>query len=396
MEFEAEIHPIPPGRESDMADGHDQAEVQSVGPDTGTYAGAVKPRYPAVNTTKPVFFSERDVFGTTRLPKDQWILHPEMYRVVGAVVDIMYVTGLHRVNGLWRIYTDNQTARTTLLTNGIHIRGKTVSLSSLNPNRLDTQTPNTIHIRIKDVPLSADDGQIDRALNLRECEIVGKVSCEKLRIDGRLTNCDTGDRIAVVKTPLSQDIPRVIEIGRYRAKIFYPGQTPPTRYGQTLECRKCLEEGHYSRDCVNDWRCRQCKCFGHKEADCPCDLLVNEDNVGLSPPSGAPHLQEDTTETTDVYKADTETESESDENTAHSRQPRERQKTNRTPADQRRRRVNPNQVDRAADRTPPTPAEDLNSVVKRHKADVDMSEPGESPTAQSTSKSYHTDSDEYW
>jgi hypothetical protein len=209
MEVEPEIDPRVSGTKAAIApdqNNDDQTEVQPEGLTKGSFAAVAKEKYPAVNNTKPVFFSERDVFGTLRLPKKQWILHPEMYKVVGAVIDIKCVTGLQRVNGLWRIYTDNQTARTTLLTNGIHIRGKTVTLRSLNPNRLDTQTPNTIRIRIKDVPLSADDYQIERAVSQRGCDSVGEVNREKLRIEGRLTNFDTGDRIAVVKTPLSEDI----------------------------------------------------------------------------------------------------------------------------------------------------------------------------------------------
>jgi hypothetical protein len=48
-------------------------------------------------------------------------------------------------------------------------------------------------IKVKNIPLSADDGQIHRTLTLEGCNIEG-IFREKLRVDGRLTNCDTGDR----------------------------------------------------------------------------------------------------------------------------------------------------------------------------------------------------------
>jgi hypothetical protein len=46
-------------------------------------------------------------------------------------------------------------------------------------------------LRKKNVPLSADDGHIHRALTLEGCEIQGLFR-EKLRVDGKLTNCETG------------------------------------------------------------------------------------------------------------------------------------------------------------------------------------------------------------
>jgi hypothetical protein len=49
---------------------------------------------------------------------------------------------------------------------------------------------------VKNIPLSADDGQIHRTLTLEGCNIEG-IFREKLRVDGRLTNCDTGDRLVI-------------------------------------------------------------------------------------------------------------------------------------------------------------------------------------------------------
>ena len=46
------------------------------------------------------------------------------------------------------------------------------------------------------MPLSSDDGQIHRALTLEGCEIQGLFR-ERLRKDGKLTNCETGDRLII-------------------------------------------------------------------------------------------------------------------------------------------------------------------------------------------------------
>jgi hypothetical protein len=80
--------------------GHNGDTVNTVGPPMGSYATAVGPKYPAVNTTKPAFFRESDLVGAFRHPRENWILHPEMYKVVGAVIYIKCVTGLQRVYGL--------------------------------------------------------------------------------------------------------------------------------------------------------------------------------------------------------------------------------------------------------------------------------------------------------
>ena len=89
----------------------------------------------------------------------------------------------------------------------------------------------------KNIPLSADDGQIKRALELRKCE-VKRLYREKLRVDGRLTNCETGDRFAIISF-IDTPLPTSMEVGRYRAAVYHKGQ-PNDR----LKCGKCLQTGH--------------------------------------------------------------------------------------------------------------------------------------------------------
>jgi hypothetical protein len=56
---------------------------------------------------------------------------------------------------------------------GINLRGRQIPLHLQNPHNPSRYQPDTIRIKIKNIPLSADDGQIDRALAMDGCEIQG-------------------------------------------------------------------------------------------------------------------------------------------------------------------------------------------------------------------------------
>jgi hypothetical protein len=77
---------------------------------------------------------------------------------------------------------DNEGDRQSLLVQGIHLRGRQISLHLQNPHNPSRYQPD----KIKNVPRSAD-GQIDRALTLEGCKIQG-IFREMLRVDGKLTN----------------------------------------------------------------------------------------------------------------------------------------------------------------------------------------------------------------
>ena len=84
---------------------------------------------------------------------------------------------------MWRIYMDNEEDRLSLLVQGLVLRGRQIPLHSQNPYNPDRTQPDTIRIKVRNVPLSADDEQIHRTL--------------KLGVDGKLTNCETGDRLII-------------------------------------------------------------------------------------------------------------------------------------------------------------------------------------------------------
>ncbi|CAG2254649.1 unnamed protein product [Mytilus edulis] len=184
-----------------------------------SYAEAFK-RGPKSETTdslssvKPVFVEESDVF--SHIPKEAtrglFLTISEMYKAVGAVVPDRSVMGLQRIKGLWRIYLDTLKGKEFLLSEGLEIRGKSISIYSMNPRVRIQENSTDVKIRIKDVPLSADNKQV--ILYLRE----------RLRYNDMITNCQTGDRIVYCEGPLISAIPKSIPIGKYRATVIYRGQ----------------------------------------------------------------------------------------------------------------------------------------------------------------------------
>lgn len=225
-----------------------------------------------------VFLRESSVFGSRKPTKNEWITHEELYKAIATQIDETHITGLQRVRGLWRIYVDNLNDKVKLMADGVPLRGKTVPVLNTNPQRLDSE--GTTRIRIKNIPLSADDGAISRVLTLRGVDVI-KCFREKIRINGRLTNCENGDRIVIVKsTSLQEALPNSMTFGLFTARVFHAGQK--TGSPVDIKCTKCLQVGHRANQCSNDWVCRQCNKPGHKQAQCgildTCSMADHSDS----------------------------------------------------------------------------------------------------------------------
>ena len=227
------------------------------------------------STVKPVFLLESDYYGGTIVEKQyRFLMHKEVYNQVGKVIPVKNLIGLQRIRGMWRIYPDSQQDREKLVTNGVDIRDKHLPIYSRNPWVTVKEKPNTIKIRIKNVPCSADDGQITRYLENKGCTIHTQFR-ERLRIYYKLTNCQTGDRIYICDE-FTTPLPRTDKIGKYLATIIHKGQ--PFAQKKPIKCNKCLEEGHKIADCPNEWKCRQCFQFGHKENECDNEFSEKEES----------------------------------------------------------------------------------------------------------------------
>ncbi|VDI28007.1 Hypothetical predicted protein [Mytilus galloprovincialis] len=62
-----------------------------------------------------------------------------------------------------------------------------------------------------------------------------------------------------------KDRDKTLTNGKYKAVVLHRGQVD-TR--TNITCNKCLQEGHKSYECPNDWVCRTCGGSGHKASYC--------------------------------------------------------------------------------------------------------------------------------
>lgn len=247
------------------------------------------------NNVKPVFFTETDFFGQKRVDKELWLSNEEVFKAIRCQIKVESILGVQRIRGgLWRLYTASNEDRVKLLSNGISLRNKTVVLKGSNPYKNDNGE--NLKLRVCDLPLSADDSIITQTLIMKNYEIVGDVTKEKLRVDGKLTNCNTGDRFVYIKRP-SEPLHRELQAGRFKVRVYHYGQTT-IRSSEPATCGKCLGD-HSTVGCTNDWVCRGCKSSGHKILDCPnvnaglengvsetalntTDMITNSENLGTA------------------------------------------------------------------------------------------------------------------
>ncbi|CAC5395426.1 unnamed protein product [Mytilus coruscus] len=221
---------------------------------------------PKLKGVKPIFIKESDFFGNKTPPKELWITHVEIYKALEHKIKPQFVRGIQRIKQMWRIYLDSEVDRMLLLTEGITLRNKSVPLHSQNPYYQKDEYITTT-VRVKNIPLSADDGKIDRELRQRNIEVF-TINRERLRVDNLVTNCWTGDRV-VICNKFDKPLPRFLTIGQYTASIYLFGQLKDT---DMFLCNKCQLKGHNIKNCPNEWKCRLCNEYGQKMFDCPTFL----------------------------------------------------------------------------------------------------------------------------
>lgn len=254
-----------------------------------------------------VFLREASFFGTRKPNYTEFFKHDEMYRSLEKVINTNNITGIQRVNGLWRVYLDNLTDKAKLITEGLSIRGRNLPVLKTNPFRLDSTV--TTRIRVQNIPLSAHDGIITKCFVVKGLDVIS-LERERLRIDSKLTNIENGDRIVTVKTStLKEPLNRFMTIGKYKAKVIHPNQNPVKR-NQHQKCNKCLGDGHTFATCENEWRCTYCKLSGHKKSDCPASTLLESVMASSSsssfgmPPSGSHEVTDQQTTDSQHVNAD--------------------------------------------------------------------------------------------
>ncbi|CAG2239541.1 unnamed protein product [Mytilus edulis] len=255
-------------------------------------------------SVKPIFLLESDMFGPKPSDKD-FLLHHELYKIIGQLIPSSHLRALQRVRGMWRVYTQGEDDRSKLLISGIVVRDRLVNFYSQNPRFQGSVNPDHVKIRVKDIPCSADDGQITYFLENAGCKI-HRYFRERIRVDGLITNCLSGDRIFYCE-PMEHPFPRQVTIGNYRATILHKGQSTKNR--DDIVCKKCLEKGHFISNCPNDWTCNICKKSGHKQSECEEPFSDNNNE----------HNENESTNTDDD-NTDSETDDNNNDEAAHAQQ----------------------------------------------------------------------------
>ncbi|CAG2251140.1 CNBP [Mytilus edulis] len=183
---------------------------------------------------KPVFILESDIFGSSKPDKNNYLTHTELFKCIDLTIPANHLNGLQRViGGVWRIYPDSEEDRETLVVSSITVRKKRIEVYPRNPKYVEKESPTTVRIRIKNIPLSADDGQLIRYLQNWHLEVLN-YQRERLRIDG-------------VK------------------------QTKMLKLNVPNACKK----GHKKSECTNDWKCKTCGTNGHISKDCTAEFDKN-------------------------------------------------------------------------------------------------------------------------
>lgn len=174
------------------------------------------------------------------------------------------VKGIQKIGGLWRIYLSDQPSRIELISNGLHIRNASIAVFDTNPF-LHANNENHIRVLIKDIPLSVHDNTILTEFQNRKLKVSGKLILQRLRVDGKLTECLTGDRVLYVEKP-TQPLPRFMSFGYFKARVFHPDQIAIDN--SNTVCTNCLLKGHHRSSCKNQTKCRFCGGEGHLQRDC--------------------------------------------------------------------------------------------------------------------------------
>ncbi|CAG2252746.1 unnamed protein product [Mytilus edulis] len=131
---------------------------------------------------------------------------PGFFKIVNlkrhGVYNVTFNPKIQSIQGTELSNKDSEEDRETLVVSSITVR-KRIEVYPRNPKYVEKESPTTVRIRIKNIPLSADDGQLIRYLQNWHLEVLN-YQRQRLRIDGFVTNCQTGDRIFYVEPSISQ------------------------------------------------------------------------------------------------------------------------------------------------------------------------------------------------
>ncbi|CAG2231527.1 unnamed protein product [Mytilus edulis] len=99
-------------------------------------------------SVKPIFLLESDMFGPKPSDKD-FLLHHELYKIIGQLIPSSHLRALQRVRGMWRVYTQGEDDRSKLLISGIVEMPNEQSQETLARDLKKTQNKNSQKLPIQ-------------------------------------------------------------------------------------------------------------------------------------------------------------------------------------------------------------------------------------------------------
>ena len=176
------------------------------------------------------------------------------------------VDGATCISGLWRIYPLTDVARVTILTKGISLGNKTILPENANPfsYRKDGVECQGTRLTISNLPFSYSNEAVAKNLLNAGLKLRSQIMFEKARgPDGLLTDWRNGRRFVWIDLP-SVQVKKNMKMGSFSASLYY------REMKNTIQCRRCLREGHKAIDCPNEEVCLSCKLPGHRKGDRVC------------------------------------------------------------------------------------------------------------------------------
>ena len=224
---------------------------------------------------KPVFLKNKDIPSVS----EKGMSNQDMYKCLIGCVQGREIKGIQKIGGLWRLYVETQDTRIKLITNGLNVRNANVAIYDQNPFFSDGRE-NSLRLLIRDVPLSVHESLIIDELEKLKHKVNGPAIYQRLRVDGQLTDCLTGNRIVYIEQP-SKPLPRDMNFGIFKAKVYHFGQPDPSPRS-TVMCSRCLKAGHHRSQCSSPVVCRRCKQSGHLQQECTVETPPTSPTRGAS------------------------------------------------------------------------------------------------------------------
>lgn len=225
----------------------------------------------------PLFVKHRDLGLDINVRLSVLDFCKELYHVI----DRKDIEGAQRIRGLWRIYLNNQEAKTKLYTNGFTFRGMSVTIYEHNPFLLNEEnndpTKKLMKVFVQNLPLSVSNQEIELMLRRLGCKMEGNVKYEYERDEnGHLTSIKNGNRSVLVNEEYTKSnaLPRNSYCGNWRCRIYHPGQPKPI-----ISCHNCFQIGHFQKQCTNARACKVCHKPGHVEGEKECEHYQENDAV---------------------------------------------------------------------------------------------------------------------